>query len=85
MAFKKNVLNWFITGKWFSKHKFWEIQSATFNDIDYGITLRRRKECDHAGTRLEIEFYKWYFCAQVYDSRHWNEATNDFMDDYDKN
>lgn len=74
-------MNWFKTGKWFKQpNKYWEVQLATFDDSTYDISFKRTKNCDHAGTTFTIEIHKLYFCAQVYDSRHWDEENNKFCE-----
>jgi hypothetical protein len=45
--------------------------------IDFHIKWDRAT--DHAGFRVEIELFGFYFYFQVYDGRHWNYEQNRWM------
>ncbi len=68
--------NWCKSG-FLSKeqNKAWEIQIC--NDFEgpyFNISLKWTRKCDHAGLNLTIEILSFYFCVQIYDTRHWDYA-----------
>lgn len=58
-----------------STRKAWEIQIMKTNtvfEIDFQLTVRQ----DHAGIKLELGLVGYNICAQIYDTRHWNDEEN---------
>ena len=56
------------------KHKAWEIEiyrSDTVAELEFKITLQE----DHAGVTLGLGLISYTLRAQLYDTRHWNYAT----------
>lgn len=68
-------------GKFFRfNHKFWEIQiekwDETINYINFHVELTRKT--DHAGFRFTFEICGYFLAFNIYDSRHWDEKTNNW-------
>lgn len=63
-----------------AQNKAWEIQIS--NEFDGGpyfsFLLEWTRKCDHAGPTFRFEILSFYFCIQVYDTRHWNYKTDDW-------
>jgi hypothetical protein len=56
------------------KHKAWEVEiyrSDTVAELEFKITSQE----DHAGVALGLGLLSYTLRAQLYDTRHWNYAT----------
>jgi len=66
-----------IVGSWgqkLFKHKAWEVEiyrSDTVAELEFKITSQE----DHAGITLGLGLISYTLRAQIYDTRHWNYAT----------
>jgi len=64
----------FYRNKRLSENKTFEIQFARFQAwyiINFELEIKFSGK-DHAGPRLEIEIFSWFFEIKIYDNRHWN-------------
>lgn len=69
---------WCKSGSAFFKHKYWEVQfmkNAELFRIEFEWTVCQ----DHAGISLELGLLGYEFTAKIYDSRHWDTATEQWM------
>jgi hypothetical protein len=75
--------------KWehlFSKHgktrwpnKAWEIEGQNFGWGDlFTFEFTWTRKCDHAGVSLKLGLFGYQVEGRFYDSRHWDEDTNDY-------
>jgi len=62
-------------------HKFFEAQLDRFRDSGFFFDFQCcwRTKCDHAGFEFTIEIAGFYFGIKIYDNRHWNYDTNDWV------
>lgn len=58
-------------------NKFWEFQIDKTNDI-LGFEFRVTKRTDHAGIWLCLALAGFEMIFNIYDSRHWDEKTNEW-------
>jgi hypothetical protein len=76
---KKINLDFWRHGSFFNiPHKFWEVQIAHFNWttlFDISIDTRWAYQ-DHGGVFFDLTVLGFYFGANVYDERHWNDDAN---------
>lgn len=66
-----------INGKTPFKHKFWELQLNKTADI-IGISLLYTFRQDHAGLMLCASLLGYEAIFNFYDSRHWDNSTNNW-------
>jgi hypothetical protein len=70
-------------GGHFAGNKAWEAQFYRSNTIVEAVTELTHRQ-DHAGIRLELGLFSFNFTFQIYDTRHWNYATNSWETRYDE-
>lgn len=58
-----------------SHHKAYEIRIGKTDNI-IGVALAFSIRRDHAGGMIELELFGRSFCAQYYDTRHWDYENN---------
>lgn len=61
-----------------SKNKAWEFEiyrSDTVAEFETRVTIRE----DHAGVKLGLGLFGWTVNAQIYDIRHWNYDTKQWV------
>jgi len=63
----------------FTKHRSWEVQltwwtaKSGLNDpMLFRFCTEWTRCCDHAGPCIEFDLWRLFFCAQIYDNRHWD-------------
>jgi len=72
----ENIKCW--TGETLIPHKFWELQIMKGPELlrfEFEVTTQQ----DHAGVNIEIALLGYHIGFTVYDNRHWNTETNDWM------
>jgi len=59
---------------WQDKNKALEIQSEVHDDTStfFEVITRWDRNCDHAGFKFNLTVWKWCFCFDYYDTRHWD-------------
>ena len=65
----------------FTKHKHCEIQldsKSLKTGFSFGADFTASWKCDHAGFNTTITLPGIFFCFTFYDSRHWDEETNNY-------
>jgi hypothetical protein len=82
------VTNPFVTNKFrnlfckhgsFSKHKHWEVEFMfNLNTIFAFELYTQLSGLDHAGPKLIIGLLCFELSMSMYDSRHWDDETNDW-------
>lgn len=68
------------SGKFFNiPNKYWEIQTGKWDNwLSLNLDLEYTTKQDHAGFRFYINLFSFHFGITIYDSRHWNDDTNDW-------
>lgn len=61
------------------QHKVFELQFSryAFNWVEISADLNWR-QTDHAGPWITINLFGWTMDVRIYDSRHWDDETNDW-------
>lgn len=85
-AYKDRSRHFLLYDKRIASHKSFELQISQFGcdkivEVDLDLNWHGR---DHAGPRIEISVFGFFFCAKIYDNRHWNydEHRWENYDDY---
>ena len=76
--FSDKFENVYSTSGRVSKYKAWEFQiyrSDTIVELESRITFQQ----DHAGFKLGVGLFSWTIDFNFYDTRHWDDETNDWM------
>ena len=74
----KNLFN--RSGKTRWPNKAWEIEGHSFGWGDLiAFEFAWTRKTDHAGVRLKLGLLGYQVEAQFYDTRHWDEDTNDYV------
>ena len=71
--------------KHIAAHKYFELQFSQFGLdqlIEFDLDLNWRGH-DHAGPRLELSLFGYFFAVKIYDNRHWNYDENRWENDRD--
>lgn len=63
-----------------SKHKSLEVQLSKAGYTLIGVTFNWDTHCDHAGVRFDLRLFRHFFIIHFYDSRHWNDEENRYVD-----
>lgn len=72
-----NLRNW----QWnltTNKHLELQLSHYAFNWFELAVDLNWR-QTDHAGPWITINVFGWTVDLRVYDSRHWDDTTNNWM------
>lgn len=78
----KPALDYFFKDKTLSRNKSFELQITRLSLADSILLLDldlRWWGHDHAGPSITIEIGRYFFCAKIYDHRHWDYDRNDWM------
>lgn len=61
------------------KNKFFEFE--VYQDCEYLLHFNFdwRRKCDHAGVRFVLGLFGYELMFCVYDNRHWDDKTNDWV------
>lgn len=82
---KDRLKHFVLFEKQIAAHKSFELQFSQFNFdhlIEFDLDLNWRGH-DHAGPRLELGLFGYFFTVKIYDNRHWNYDGNRWENDRD--
>ena len=75
----ENIKVWM--GKTPIKHKYWEVQVIKNNNL-LRLELQVTTQQDHAGCNLELGLFGYELHFTVYDHRHWDHNTGDWVTNF---
>jgi len=62
------------------QHKFWELQVCnTMETSWFKVSIDWTRKVDHAGFYFVFECYHFFINFMIYDSRHWDYDTDDYL------
>jgi hypothetical protein len=61
------------------KHKYFEFQLMRDSEYLLNFNFNWKTKCDHAGVNLELGLFGYELMLCVYDNRHWDDKTNDWV------
>lgn len=62
-----------------SKHKAWELEHTFYDGLLVDIDFSFKRKCDHAGLNIVLGLFGYAVHFSIYDTRHWDYETNDWM------
>lgn len=67
-----------LHGKFFIKHKFWEIEFIREKEYWqwFQLNINFNRKTDHAGLHVIFEILGYVINFDIYDHRHWNFETD---------
>lgn len=63
-----------------SKHKFFELDIYTYDFYLFEITIDISFNKNHAGIEFELGILGRYVYLKIYDNRHWDNLTNNWVE-----
>ena len=67
-----------ISGKIF-KNKAWELEHTFYDGLILDCSFEFTRKMDHAGLELGLGILGYGISFHLYDIRHWNNETNDWV------